>query len=911
MSRKIITLNRVSDRNSALNVQIDGKTPVRWDRYEREWYIEDESLLPLYEKLAFNVVPGKRMSDIERQERNIREYTEKIFKDKKFRETFFDVLLRFRNMNLNNLLIIAGFNPEATVFKTFAEWNRIGVELNRSGMHFGDLYAFESMGDAEAQAESIVNSIAAKLEKKQCQRLAVYMIRKNEDDRKYFDILQTSYESEQEVVRMLAERQSKRELKEFIYENVLDQEIDFEKETWTLLYPDTSIDKEGAEKDFTVQTLPDADRLYNMLCWLCKENDIKFSENEITIEDAIKQMLHAVVNNLSPSVYRDAICMLLQVFYGMSNIYPELQYEGVRDYKQKRECLKDIKRNFDFVAYNIENYKKKERVYVFEPGDCNGTSGYWKFEMEDDVLDDNEIPETDFADIEDIYSMAFGEDSAIDETIRPTAKVRNKEGGDTQDEISGESMDYYIDTVKISKLCNMPQEPNKLEGIFIRRDDGDFPVKIEYFEGQLIICKSEDIIPFSLDEFNRLVDCGYEKIIETEETGRPLEMVKEDSTYQDNVRTPAEEEWIKATRLDEIHNVTLCFWQIKEEYKQRLRGVPYKVFHEILKEKAIKERYEKKIELTLRACENLQELKDSFYYQIFMESRERPVLEDYFLNGGPDTIYIGDLIEIYSSHDNLYSLNYIDVRGFCEIPREEFYGYEMELEKTVFGKQYEKDRILALMLKLKVDEQVARIINILPQSILRFPDAENAVWEYRGKGIKIAKTILSQIQHVPVLICNRCISMPYDDELRIKENNAEQYEKLCDSNRLLRIGKIIPFRKFCETVDAYQNAVKECRSKGTYQGYDVIDFLVWGKTRHDIYVYFSSIKTGEKYLPAYDYIKSDMNLQYGRLYEEYTQRRKRNGEKITDDGRILAGAEMDYYIQMTKAINAAMFSNIS
>lgn len=170
----------------------------------------------------------------------------------------------------------------------------------------------------------------------------------------------------------------------------------------------------------------------------------------------------------------------------------------------------------------------------------------------------------------------------------------------------------------------------------------------------------------------------------------------------------------------------------------------------------------------------------------------------------------------------------------------------------------------------------------------------------------MVEKIMSAIQEVPVLICSKSISLLEEDEAWAQENDPDFYKRLCGLSQELEMGRIIPFLKFAETINAYQDAAKVSREKGMYQGYDVVDFLIFGKlkqTENDIYLYFSSMKIGSNSLSFYDYIKDDMNLQYSRLCEEYREKKKRNGEIITYEGWIAAKTELEAYEQMAKIIN--------
>lgn len=849
----VLRFPKISDLNIALNIQVNGRTLLRWDRYEREWYMEEESCVPLYQEFIQNTVPVKRISDVGRQLKNIREYTEKVFTDRKSEICFFQTMFRFRNMSIDNILLTACFYPQAHVFKTQEEWNELGFEPDRSGMYFFDLYPVESTAGTE-QAENIARSIAEKLKRTECQRAASYLIRKNATDSEYFDIFQASYESGEEIVTPLCRKQSQTDLKNFIENNILDQEIYLEQSPLLLLYPDTSVNTDDMESRLFAQASGQEmslDRLYNMLCWFCQENDIAFTEDEVMIESAIKRLIDIIVQKMIQSVYQDSIRMILNVFYGLEEIYPDLQCEITEGagYQQKRECLKEIKRNFDFLVYNMESYMDKEVRYQFDSASGSVTE---------------------------------------------------------EEDVRGEQEESVLHTVGIQLLYEMPQEPEMLEGIYIQKDDEALPVKIELHKGELVICKIDEVVSFSVQEYNLLVESGYEKITDIDHfmiSPRPGET---GGTSEGDHRTPAEKKWIAENQTEELHNITLRLWQLKEAYKDKYRGISYKIFREIYKYKVRKERYEKKIEITLKACENLSELKDTFYYQILMDYKEGSLLGEYFINGGPDTIYIGDLIEIYSSQDNRFSLNYVDVKGFVEISREEFYGYESGQISHKFIKEYEKDRILAYQVNFNINEQTARMINVIPQSVLPFPTVEEQIYSYREKGIKIAEKIMSVIQEVPVLICSRSISLLKEDEAWAQENEPDFYKRLCEMSQELKTGSIIPFIKFVATINAYQDAAKVCREKGLYQGYDVVDFLIFGKakqTENDIYLYFSSMKIGSSSQCFYDYIKDDLNLQYRRLCEEYGEMRKRNGEAVTYEGRAAAERELESYEQMAEIIN--------
>ncbi len=852
--RFVLRFQKISDLNIALNIQVDGRTPLRWDRYERNWYIEEEACVPFYEEFIQNTVPVKRMSDVGRQMKNIREYTEKVFTDRKSEISFFQIMFRFRNMSIDNILLTACFHPQASVFKTQEEWNELGFELNRNGMYFFDLCSIESAGRPE-RAENVAIGIGEKLKRKECQRVASYLFRKNTSDGKCFDIFQASYESGEEIVTPVCRKQSKKDLKDFIANHVLDQEIDLGKPPLLLLYPDTSVNTDNIENGLFAQAsgqTKDLNRLYNMLCWFCQENDIVITENEVMIESAIKRLIDVIVKEMIQSVYQDSIRTILYVFYGIGETYPDLQSEITEreGYQQKRECLKEIKRNFDFLVYNVESYMDKEVVYIF--------------------------------------------DSAPEQVTEEEKDVR------------GEHEKSVFHTTKMQFLYEMPQEPEMLEGIYIQKDDEALPVKIELHEGELMVCKIDTVVPFSVQEYNLLVESGYEKIINIDCFMISSKSGEIGGISEDDNRTPAEKKWIAENQIEENHNITLRLWQLKEAYKDKYRGISYKIFREIYKYKVRKEQYEKKIEITLNTCGNLCELRDTFYYQIFMDHKEGRVLGEYFVNGGPDTIYIGDLIEIHSSQDNGFSLNYVDTTGFVEISWEEFYEYEFGPVFSKFIREYEKDRILAYQVNFNINEQTARMINVIPQSVLPFPDTEEQIYSYREKGIKMVEKIMSAIQEVPVLICSKSISLLEEDEAWAQENDPDFYKRLCGLSQELEMGRIIPFLKFAETINAYQDAAKVSREKGMYQGYDVVDFLIFGKlkqTENDIYLYFSSMKIGSNSLSFYDYIKDDMNLQYSRLCEEYREKKKRNGEIITYEGWIAAKTELEAYEQMAKIIN--------
>ncbi len=865
--RFIIELNKVSDRNRALNIRVDGRTPLRWDRYERGWYIEDENCLPLYEEFKDTATKGERLSDVGRQMKNIREFTEKIFSEKEAEDIFFSVMFRFRNMNLDNILLTARFNPDAQIFKTLEEWEKEGVEVKRGGIRFFDFCSIT------AQGENLTNRIVMRLERKENQRLAAYLIRKNQSNHKCFDILQASYEEEEENVTILYERQSRRELTDFIIKNVQDQEIDFEDTILTFVYPDTSLDAQDKDliagksmKEMEQTAANDLNRLYNMLCCLCGEHNIEWIKGGETVETAIRYILDSVIGNLTDSMYKKTVLLALCKFYGIEQ--ENIRSESVSilsgilsesmDYKQKRECLKDIKRTFDMIVYNIESYVDKEIIYVFKPS-----------VMQNETVKD----------------------------------VRGEHMENPDDFYDYETNTLNIKTARFQKISEMPSDYRKYEGIWIRKDDEELPVKIEYYEEQLVICKSDETVPFSVDSYNGLIGSGYEMIVEAEFIKTEPENMEEVNGYKYTM-TPAEREWTEETQLEEFHYITLCLWQLRDLYRQRFGGISYKIFYEIYKEKVKKGRYEKKIELTLKSCENLSELIDSFYYQILKENGEQALLQEYFVNGGPSSVYVGDLIEIYSVQDNIHALYYVDTKGFAKISEEEFYGYEDGYHvKSVFHKQYETDRILAMELHLKVDEQMARIMNVIPQSVLKIPATESGITDYRREGVRLAQRIISLLPYVPVLICNSCISMLQGDA-------PDSCEKLSATNCILKKGKIVPFRQFCEAIDAYQDVVYTQKDNGLYQGFDIIDFLIFGENDHtkDIYIYFSSRKIGGKYQMMYDCIKEDMNRQYARLYEEYRQRRKKKGGKITSEGRADAKQEMDCYIQIVDCINKAVNS---
>lgn len=967
MKRWMIQFSKVSERNRALNIRLEDRTPLRWDRYEREWYIEEEASLPLYEEFVHNrnTAAVKRLSDVGRQKKNIREYTDKIFNDPEIGKTFFRVMFRFRNLNLDNIILISALNPEAHVFKGFEEWKKAGLEIKRSGISFLDFYPIDSTC---VQAETLTGGIAAKLERKDCQRLAVYMIRKNKEEGRCYDILQMSYEQQTERTIVLHEKQSRKELKQFITAYVLDQEIDLEKDTLLPVYPDTSLDMESSDRKAVNRILAeetkskaafDLHKLYSALCQLCREIRTPCLPEVETVEAAIKQRLQVIVWEWTDSQQKDIVLLLLYLFYGIGQEYPNLGNvvsEGMTKAEHdrlRRECLKDIKRTFDQVVYNIDLYMDREIKSVFsfrmseedvrgehveteddQKDDTEATEilnfldmeyegirdneeDYTsldfmegELESEEDISEDYEITETDMAEAADIYNLVFEGDSAEEKSdgLENVCQGNNlnddrNPSADKIDDIS-ETYAYEPETIRIERISEMPSDAHKFTGIWIRRDDGDLPVKIEYHKGQLVICKCDEVVPFSVMEYNKLADCGYEKIVETKNVENWTGNVPEEDMSSEKPVTPAQREWIEENKLEELHCVTLCFWQLREIYQQF--RVSYKIFQEIYKEKVKRERYEKKIEITLKSCESLSELKDTFYYQILTESKEQPLLQDYFVNGGPDTARIGDLMEVYSLQDDMYDLYYVDTRGFVKISREEFYecGKDQRPE-SVFWKQYQKDRILALTVHLKVDEQIARVINVLPQSILRVPKREADIFKYRRRGVNMAEKIKTMLPSTPVLICSSCITMPGEDERRIKEKEPQLYEKLYSIDYALKKGKIIPFRVFCEAVDVYQDMVWEKKERGVFEGADIMDFLIFGQVEHtqEIYVYFSSIKIGDKHQCMYDRLTEDMNRQYGRLYEEYRQGGKRSKGYLTSEERFAAKKEMGCYERMVEIIN--------
>ena len=96
-------------------------------------------------------------------------------------------------------------------------------------------------------------------------------------------------------------KQSKKDLKDFIANHVLDQEIDLGKPPLLLLYPDTSVNTDNIENGLFAQPsgqTKDLNRLYNMLCWFCQENDIVITENEVMIESAIKRLIDVIVKEM-------------------------------------------------------------------------------------------------------------------------------------------------------------------------------------------------------------------------------------------------------------------------------------------------------------------------------------------------------------------------------------------------------------------------------------------------------------------------------------------------------------------------------------------------------------------------------------------------------------------------------------
>lgn len=1204
-----IVFDKIKDRNNALDIKADGITPLRWERYDKKWHIADEKYLPLYQAFVNKSSDTVKLSDIERQNKKVKDFIEKIFVEETAWADFIQCLFRFRNMSLNNIVLTAAFCPSATVVKSYVEWSKYAFKIVRTGIYYYDFKVIESRSK-DSRGEDIVKRICSALEKRKYQKTGRFLVRKNEENAGCYDIFRVSYETKVETLKILKEAQSKKELKYFIIENVLDKEIETEKIKLDLiLYPDTAVTAENVENDPVGEAYLEGlknnrsiaiKELYNTLYCLCMDNGIERSVNEQTVEKAAKSLLRNLAEKYVPEQYIDLVSDLVFLFYGIAERIPDIRcWGGIDNYEQKRECLHDIKRSFDLIVYNIEIHINDEIVYTFKARETvedfqrneyvRGEHDEMEesFEMSQEVYGNlQEYNEDDFADYdeavddlvkdaEDIYAMAFGEDNA-DLPAAYEEKLL-----DIHDAKPEENRENRINTQRIYRIFELPETLNDLEGIYIHPTYEELSVKIGLYEERLFILKNNIITPFTILMYNDLVDKGYEKAIirtdgndksvnllavmeedgewecdyliayEEYETilcenipederknfvdalkdydggsyintvtnnGRKLyvfpidsienmikfmqgdyreyddmacyfsatrtsrrafesaiekniyigeyddesdkinqipiheewkvEIKKEgekqnlyiDDVFEKELRdydalkikkindhllriglpvikgsnskdmipvlvagtisggkvsfyknlrdavnayqlmpasnhkniilqvddnektrknilkkgkidkgtvktfekwidtkiieeyieeitksfdicddyiadddfTPAKKKWIAENKVEELHNVTVSLWQLKPDYKARFRGIPYKILHEVLKENVRSSRYTKKIELTLRSCENLSTLRDSFYYQVFVENPEEPFLEEYFIGDRPDRIYIGDLIEIYSAQDKLYSLAYIDTKGFVEIKRAEYYEEditELSSELLRFKQQYEKDRILAIVLNLKVEEKIAKIINAIPGSILKFPSTQEEFIRYKRRALALAARIIEIMQYAPVLICNRCISMLQDNEKYMKEKKPDIYQEVMKNNRLLKKGEIIPFKMFVETVNAYQKAVVNSRSAGCYEGYDTIDYMIFGSVpgaEDVIYMYFSSFQTRGEYQSVYGAIKRDMNFQYQRLYEEYTGRRKRNAENINNVGKIKVRDEMDSYIQVVKAINAAL-----
>lgn len=382
---------------------------------------------------------------------------------------------------------------------------------------------------------------------------------------------------------------------------------------------------------------------------------------------------------------------------------------------------------------------------------------------------------------------------------------------------------------------------------------------------------------------------------------------------------PSKERWINYNAILTGENVEITLWQLKEQFRDEYRGRSYDCLINIEKKEINQFRYDEVMELTLKSCESLNKLSDSLYYQL-AHRIEKLNDEDtsnfleipLFVIPGKKLIraYLGDIIEIKTQ--DYHTFNYIDTIGFVQL--ETFNPVNVpvaDIRVAEFLDGYLKNPILAITRLCNTTLQKAKIIHSLRKDILLFPQNAEELEKYKKKGLALANAIMKNIDYAPVLICNKAISIFSEDEKALKESNAEMLKNLNRLNKIIRRNNVVPLKVLNEAVMQYNRAATFMKGKGEeyYKGTDILKITLYGKHTNDngenLYAYYTEVKIGADCLGLIDHMKKDMNSQYERLLNEYSQQ-KRNNEPITDTGRKNAKNEMQYYYAISQAINNAL-----
>lgn len=370
--------------------------------------------------------------------------------------------------------------------------------------------------------------------------------------------------------------------------------------------------------------------------------------------------------------------------------------------------------------------------------------------------------------------------------------------------------------------------------------------------------------------------------------------------------TPMREAWVKFNQIVHAENVEVLIWQVKEAYREKYRGRGYYQLINIEHRQVRDIQYEIILSMGLRSCESINKLKDSLFYQLVTENEEdKPVLTEFYVpHCKPLRLYLGDVIEICSAER--HECYYIDTLGFQLL--EDFHQPPMLLGKgntTIekFKRQYQLNPKLAIMEIGKVDEKTAKLITSLDRTILPLPQTDEDLVKYLKKGKQIAFKLIKNMKEVPVLICNRCISLLPEDEATLKAENLALYEEIKALNTVLKRNNVVPFKKLNASISAYKQAVAFMKHKEAsyYMGYDELYFSLYGEDQGQLYVYHSKMKLGVEEL--YEYVKMDLDQQYKRLLNEYQQKEKHYNEPITSSARLQVKQEMECYVKITKCIN--------